>query len=132
MQRFGVYKIIYILHFWNLCSSKLHLFDKEFSKNSILWNITNQKQLFLNVTFITQEFSGYFDKYKFQKNSVYLNYKSFVNVFAVTFDEFNASLLNKTINSVGKYLSDPKRLNSSVHWDTRLSLQVLSQCSYWV
>ncbi len=44
-------------------------------------------------------FSGFFE-YKVQKNSVYLKYDfcNIINVFTVTFDWLNASLLNKIIN----------------------------------
>ncbi len=58
----------------------------------MLWNIITIFFFFKCNIFITKEFSGYFDKYKFQKNSIYA---TFVNVFAVTFDEINASLQNK-------------------------------------
>ncbi len=46
-------------------------------------------------------FSGLINELKVQKNSNYLKYKSYniiINVFIVTFEQFNASLLNKSIH----------------------------------
>ncbi len=40
-------------------------------------------------------------------------YCHIINVFNLTFDQFNASLLNKSINNK-KNLTDPKLLNSCV------------------
>ncbi len=37
-----------------------------------------------------------------------------IKVVTVIFDQFNSSLLNKSINFFKKNLTDPKRLNSSV------------------
>jgi len=40
-------------------------------------------------------FSGFFDEWKVQKNSIYLKYKFLYNyAFTVTFDQFNVSWLN--------------------------------------
>ncbi len=52
-------------------------------------------------TVIIVLFSGLINELKVQKNSSYLKYKSnniIINVFTVTFEQFNASLLNKSIH----------------------------------
>jgi len=37
---------------------------------------------------------SFLNKFKVKKNSIYLDCKSFVSVLSVTFDQFNASLVN--------------------------------------
>ncbi len=46
----------------------------------------------------TFDFSGFFDELKVQKNSIYFEIEiicNIINLFTVTFDQFNASLMNK-------------------------------------
>ncbi len=47
----------------------------------------------------TVYFSGFFDESKVQKSRMYLKQIvcNIINVFTATFDQFNASLLNKSI-----------------------------------
>ncbi len=42
-------------------------------------------------------FQDFFNAYRFEKNSIYI-----INVFTITFDQYNASLLNKSITSYKK------------------------------
>ncbi len=61
-------------------------------KTAVLLNISVEIMLFFLLRL--------FDEWKIQKNSICLKYKSFVNIihfFTITFDQFNASLLNKSI-----------------------------------
>ncbi len=43
-------------------------------------------------------YPGFFDEWKVQQKSIYLKYKDIINVFTATFDQFNASLLNKSVD----------------------------------
>ncbi len=43
-------------------------------------------------------YSGFFDEQKVQKNSVYWKHILLHNVFTDTFDQFNTSLLNRSMN----------------------------------
>jgi len=53
-----------------------------------------------------REKKGFFDEYKVQKNGIYFKYNSFVTVFTVSFDQFNASfLLTKRIHLFQKLLN---------------------------
>ncbi len=48
-----------------------------------------------------------------------MNRKCHFDVFTVTLDQFNASSLNKSINSLKKKLTEPKVLNSIIYlWQT--------------
>ncbi len=76
--------------------------------------------------------SGVLDEQKVQKNSIYN--KSFVtiNVFTVTFDQFNVPLLNKSSNLISsKILTDLKPLNGSVRQNktTNSLFQIIFQPS---
>ncbi len=42
--------------------------------------------------------TGFFDEKKVQMNNIYLKFCHTTHVLTVTFDQFNACLLNKTIN----------------------------------
>ncbi len=57
-------------------------------------------------------FSGFTDSQKEVKNSIYFKIEIFCNItnaFTATFDQFNASLMNKSIHFVGFIV------NKSVH-----------------
>ncbi len=54
--------------------------------------------LIFYLSFGDKFFPGFFDEWKVQKNSIYLKYKDIINVFTATFDQFNASLLNKNVD----------------------------------
>ncbi len=45
--------------------------------------------------FETDTFLGFLANYTVQKNSIYLQFCNVLNIFTVTFDQFNASLLGK-------------------------------------
>ncbi len=59
-------------------------------------------------------FSGFFDEYK-EYIEMFITHRKLFEVFTVTFDESNASLLNKRINffqNKTKTFTDPKCLSS--------------------
>ncbi len=64
---------------------------------------------------------------KLKKNHVYFKYKTWniINVLHATFDQFNASFLNNSINAVKKSYWPHKLLNSSVQYIANISL------SFW-
>ncbi len=59
-------------------------------------------------------FSGFFESSKEQHLFEIEIFCKIINVVTVIFDQFNSSLLNKSIHLFKKNLTDPKRLNSSV------------------
>jgi len=66
-------------------------------------------------------FSGFFDKYKFQKNSTDMKMSlkmNILNVFTVTFDRFNSSLMNKSIYFI--YLFPPENKIKVLTTDPKL------------
>ncbi len=87
-----------------LCSARLYLFDQKYSENSIhntvvLWNISFLLLLLFNNT-----------KNKIFEIEIFCQ---IINAFS-NFDQFNAALLNKSIDFV-KNLVELKHLNSSVY-----------------
>ncbi len=62
-------------------------------------------------------FTGFFDH-------LFDLFYTYLKVFAITFDQFNGSLLNKSIDLKNKKLTDPKLLNSGTyHTDWMSSVQ---------
>ncbi len=75
------------------------------------------KIVMLNIfmeTMMMIPFPAYSYKYKVQKNSVSLKYNN-VNVFTITFNEFNVPFLNKCTVFIysTKVVTDPKLVNGS-------------------
>ncbi len=86
----------------------------EFSTSllSLQCHMILQKSFYAKFLVSVVYFSRFFDEKKVQKNSIYLKQESFVTLYmTVTFDQFNTSLLNKSINFIQRNLTTPKYLN---------------------
>ncbi len=73
--------------------------------------------IFFSKTFFF--FSEFFDEKKVQKNSIFFNrnFCSIIDVFTATFDQFNASLLNKSIHLFFTfYLTYVSYLSQTLEW----------------
>ncbi len=70
-----------------LCSSRLHLLDQRYSRNS-------NNYFFLIIINVENYFCGNRDTFNFFRDSRMNNTYNTVYVFTVTFDQFNVSLIN--------------------------------------
>ncbi len=118
--------------FWNIILSSLQyhmILQKIFL---ICWFGAQKTFLCLIFLWKLTLFSGFFDQWKIQKNSMYLKCiwrlkkNKHLKAFNITFDKFNACLLNKCITFP---LKKQLLLNSSV----ALKVKTLGQgCGFWM
>ncbi len=92
----------------------MHLFDQKYrKKHTVTYSCDGQNYYFFGETSESSKHHLF----------VKIFCKHIINAFMVTFDQFNAPLLNQSISFLKKNITNPKLLSSSVYIKERYILK---------